>query len=477
MAPARPICSRPCRCSRKGGACAARKSPTWRAQGGAGGFAVSLELLGEAGGPVQMGAGLERIEGVAQRKFRLDREPIGSAARLRRPRPHRLADARHGRPVHRSRRRAPPFSRPPGAGGGQRAWRPRQRPRTGAAQPQPPAGRALFARKSGSTPPSARSPNWPSPWPAARREPCQRLAALIAAASDEASPFPWADIALEGEIDRLVAENPALAAEDRYRAMLRDNRARDARRRPHADRPAGERPRACATAPKPARRARASTGEQKALLVGLVLAHARLVAAMSGIAPLVLLDEIAAHFDPVRRRALFDALDALGGQIWMTGADTALFEDLIGPRRPVRRGQRRQLPLSRAERRMSDLADGPTPAEKSLRLRRFPPRPGRDHRRRAGGRAGAGGDADRLRQKSMCYQLPALMSDGLTLVVSPLIALMRDQVGQMRALGVCRRHAQFAKQRGEVGETWRQIRDGDAAAAVRVAGAPRRWTG
>ena len=64
--------------------------------------------------------------------------------------------------------------------------------------------------------------------------------------------------------------------------------------------------------PKQCEARRASTGEQKALLVGLVLAHARLVAAMSGIAPLVLLDEIAAHFDPLRRRALFDALAGAG---------------------------------------------------------------------------------------------------------------------------------------------------------------------
>ncbi len=71
-----------------------------------------------------------------------------------------------------------------------------------------------------------------------------------------------------------------------------------------------------------------STGEQKALLVGLVLAHARLVRAMSGIAPVVLLDEIAAHFDPRRRAALYEALDALGGQVWMSGADLAQFGDL-----------------------------------------------------------------------------------------------------------------------------------------------------
>jgi DNA replication and repair protein RecF len=57
----------------------------------------------------------------------------------------------------------------------------------------------------------------------------------------------------------------------------------------------------------------------------LVLAHARLVAAMSGLTPLVLLDEIAAHFDPLRRAALFEALETLGGQIWLSGADRATF--------------------------------------------------------------------------------------------------------------------------------------------------------
>jgi DNA replication and repair protein RecF len=71
-----------------------------------------------------------------------------------------------------------------------------------------------------------------------------------------------------------------------------------------------------------------STGEQKALLLGLVLAHARLVRTMSGVAPTVLLDEVAAHLDPRRRAALFDALEALGGQVWMTGADPTLFADL-----------------------------------------------------------------------------------------------------------------------------------------------------
>lgn len=71
-----------------------------------------------------------------------------------------------------------------------------------------------------------------------------------------------------------------------------------------------------------------STGEQKALLVGLVLAHARLVADLSGIAPIVLLDEIAAHLDEQRRAALFGELEGLPGQVWMTGADASAFAPL-----------------------------------------------------------------------------------------------------------------------------------------------------
>ena len=71
-----------------------------------------------------------------------------------------------------------------------------------------------------------------------------------------------------------------------------------------------------------------STGEQKALLIGLVLVHARLVTHMSGIVPILLLDEIAAHLDPARRAALFAALDRLGTQCWMTGTDPMLFSAL-----------------------------------------------------------------------------------------------------------------------------------------------------
>jgi len=72
-----------------------------------------------------------------------------------------------------------------------------------------------------------------------------------------------------------------------------------------------------------------STGEQKALLLGLILAHADLVADRTGRPPILLLDEVAAHLDPARRAALFDRL-AGTGQVWMTGTEEALFEGL-GP--------------------------------------------------------------------------------------------------------------------------------------------------
>ena len=161
----------------------------------------------------------------------------------------------------------------------------------------------------------------------ARRETVARLSQLIVETRDDASPFPWAGVRVEGDVDDLVAVWAAVDAEDRFRAALRQGRARD--------RAAGRAlfgPQASDLVvrhgPKDVPAAQASTGEQKALLVGLVLAHARLVARMSGLSPLVLLDEVAAHLDPRRRAGLYAALDALPGQVWMTGADPALFGEL-----------------------------------------------------------------------------------------------------------------------------------------------------
>lgn len=162
---------------------------------------------------------------------------------------------------------------------------------------------------------------------AARAETVSRLSTIIAETADEASPFPRAGLALEGEIDRLVAGMSALDAEDAYRSALRAGRQRDrAAGRTLVGPQASDL--AVAHAAKGIPAEQGSTGEQKALLIGLVLAQARLVRAMSGIAPLALLDEVAAHLDPRRRGALYADLVGLGCQVWLTGADAALFVDL-----------------------------------------------------------------------------------------------------------------------------------------------------
>lgn len=162
---------------------------------------------------------------------------------------------------------------------------------------------------------------------AARVEAVRRLKATIEARRNEASPFPWADIALDGYLEAMLAELPALAVEDRYRATLREGRPRDAAAGrtlcgPHLT------DLVVRHGPKGTAASDASTGEQKALLIGLVLAHADLIADMTGFAPVLLLDEVVAHLDPLRRSALFEALFRLGAQCWMTGADPAAFAAL-----------------------------------------------------------------------------------------------------------------------------------------------------
>lgn len=159
----------------------------------------------------------------------------------------------------------------------------------------------------------------------ARAETVSRLSGAIAARNDPA--FPSAIISLEGWIDDLVPNHPAVEVEDRYRAVLKENRARDAAAGRTLEGPHVTDLRVI-YAPKNIAARHASTGEQKALLIGLVLAHANLVAEMSGVAPIVLLDEVVAHLDPSRRAALFDALTELGAQVWMTGADAAAFSDI-----------------------------------------------------------------------------------------------------------------------------------------------------
>jgi len=162
---------------------------------------------------------------------------------------------------------------------------------------------------------------------AARAETARRLAAMLARAKDPASPFPWADIALDGWVENALLEQPATEVEDRYRTVLRENRKRDAAAGRTTDGPHLT-DLDVLHGPKGIPAGDASTGEQKALLVGLVLAHAALVAEMTSYAPLLLLDEVGAHLDPIRRGALYDALARIGAQVWMTGADPALFVDV-----------------------------------------------------------------------------------------------------------------------------------------------------
>ena len=164
---------------------------------------------------------------------------------------------------------------------------------------------------------------------AGRAETVNRLSAALDAARAQAPEFPQADIALQGWMEQLLPDHSAVEIEDRYRALLKENRARDAAAGRTLDGPHLS-DLSVRHASKNITAADASTGEQKALLIRLVLAHAGLIKQMTGFAPLLLLDEVVAHLDPMRRAALYDALSSLGAQVWMTGADPAAFGDILG---------------------------------------------------------------------------------------------------------------------------------------------------
>jgi len=158
-----------------------------------------------------------------------------------------------------------------------------------------------------------------------RVETVRRLAAVLDTRKD--SPFPPVEVAIDGWLEQLIPAHPASELEQRYRAVLRDNRGRDAAAGRTLDGPHLSDLKVVYAA-KDIPAADASTGEQKALLIGLVLAHARLLREMTGAAPVLLLDEVLAHLDPARRLALHRELAELGAQAWMTGADPALFRDI-----------------------------------------------------------------------------------------------------------------------------------------------------
>ncbi|TPJ56245.1 MULTISPECIES: DNA replication/repair protein RecF [unclassified Mesorhizobium] len=163
---------------------------------------------------------------------------------------------------------------------------------------------------------------------AARAEMVRLLAAMIDRLPDS-GPFPQADIGLSGDLEAEIATMPAVDVEERFRRTLAGGRDRDRAagrtlEGPHrSDLVVRHRPKAMPAA-------LCSTGEQKALLVGIVLSHARLTGEMSGLTPILLLDEIAAHLDGGRRAALFSILEELNCQAFMTGTDAALFSSLAG---------------------------------------------------------------------------------------------------------------------------------------------------
>ena len=162
---------------------------------------------------------------------------------------------------------------------------------------------------------------------AARYETVGRLSAALETAHDEAPAFAMPRITLEGWMENQWPVSTAREIEDRYRHLLRESRGQDAAagrtlEGPHrADLKVIH-------AGKNIAAADASTGEQKAMLIRLTLAHANLIRDMTGYAPVMLLDEVVAHLDPLRRAALYDALAALETQVWMTGADPAAFADI-----------------------------------------------------------------------------------------------------------------------------------------------------
>jgi DNA replication and repair protein RecF len=156
-------------------------------------------------------------------------------------------------------------------------------------------------------------------------ETVNRLGGVLASRGD--SSFPAVEIALDGWMEKLLPCSPARDIEERYRIVLRDNRARDAAAGRTLDGPHLT-DLAVVYAEKRIAAAKASTGEQKALLIGLVLAHARLIAAMTASTPVILLDEVVAHLDPARRAALHEELAQIGAQVFMTGADPALFAEV-----------------------------------------------------------------------------------------------------------------------------------------------------
>lgn len=166
---------------------------------------------------------------------------------------------------------------------------------------------------------------------ASRRE---AVAALNVALSETESPFPRAGLTIAGSVENWLEQGPALAAEEKLKERLAAARMSDAASGVtewgthrsdleviYLGRTLGG---------VPLRADECSTGEQRALLLSITLAEARLTRSRRGQAPVLLLDEAAAHLDRTRREALFAEILALGLQAWMSGADREPFQPLAG---------------------------------------------------------------------------------------------------------------------------------------------------
>ena len=163
---------------------------------------------------------------------------------------------------------------------------------------------------------------------AARQDFIRRLQqAVDRTPADIQAHFPRAVLGLRGTVEELVRRVPALEVEEMLRYQLRASRIQDSESGGAATGPH----KSDLLVQYDAKRMPAdqcSTGEQKALLIGMILAHARMIGAERGVPPVLLLDEVAAHLDESRRATLYRILLDLKIQVFMTGTDLALFEPL-----------------------------------------------------------------------------------------------------------------------------------------------------
>ncbi len=159
---------------------------------------------------------------------------------------------------------------------------------------------------------------------AARKDIGARLNIL---ATEGYGPFPGAKLTPSGLVEGWLDEFSALEAEDKFRAFLAEHRSIDAQVGGAKD-GVHKSDLLVRHVPKDQPAEVCSTGEQKALLIGMVLANTRALALDRGRIPLLLLDEVGAHLDEDRRTALFEAISAMGAQAWMTGTEAAQFEPL-----------------------------------------------------------------------------------------------------------------------------------------------------